>query len=772
MRLASLTLLLGILSCHLLLERVIQLPIALLLLALPLLWIISFFRYRFQLFWLIFGFLWMLWHSTAILTQRLPVVIENKPVILIGTIVGFPRNTAKYRQCVLAVSQLKIAGIIQPFQARVRIRWNLPKNLPAGFPRFTPQQTWQLTARLHPVHEVLNFDVPDYSNILFQQRIRAIGQVERTTRPLLLATASRLSIDLWRYKIMLKINKLLPDNPLRGMIIALTLGEGRGIEQAHWQLFRNTGIIHLVVISGSHISLIALLIFGIMSGIWRYTGRLTLWLPAPQAAAIVSLLAAIGYTLLAGASIPTQRAIIMVTVVIINKLLARQTPSFDLIAIALFLVLLYDPLAVLSNGFWLSFSAVAAIIWVLHGRRTSSSRAYQLFHDTLMTQWSVFAVLFPILLLYYGTFPLNSFIANLVVIPWFNIVIVPLSLLGLGLIAIAPELATACLEFSTVILHGCLSFLNSLSQFNWLVQTTAPPTGLSIAIAGVGIGFLLLPRGFPARWLGGILLLPILFSPTMQPRPGEVWFTLFDIGQGLAAIVQTQNHTLIYDTGDKRGDTTMADRVIIPYLRARQIHQVEMLMVSHSDADHASGVATLQQNIKIIQTLSSDLQRIPHSNLCQAGQHWTWDTVEFRVLHPDKIDDYSSSNNRSCVLKIQTGKHGILLAGDIEGVVENQLSRHYPYILQAEIMVVPHHGSKTSSSPSLLQVVKPQFALISSGYRNRFRHPRPEIVARYQSIGTTVLNTAETGAIAFTLSEQHISPPRLARVEMHRYWHD
>ena len=768
MRLASFALLLGILSCHLLFEFVTQWWIGVLLFTFMIIVGLIRSRYRIPMFWLIFGFISMWWHISSILTQHLPMELENQPVVIVGKMVSFPRNEAEYRQGDFLISQLHFDGKIQPFQGIVRLTWHFSPQAIVNFPEWTPQQTWQFTARLHSVHEVINFDIFDYSNFLFQQRIRAVGRIERATLPQLLTSAPHIHIDRWRYQLMLKINKLQIENPLRGIIIALTLGEGQGISQPHWQLFRNTGIIHLVVISGSHITLIAWLIFSLVDKIWRYTGRLVLWLPAPQIAAFVSLLGALGYALLAGFSIPTQRAVIMVAVVIINKLLARQTRTSDLIATALFFVLLYDPLAILSNGFWLSFLAVAAIAWALHGRTPPQRWLLKLNYQFLTTQYAVFTVLFPILLLYYSTFPLNSFLANFIAIPWFNLVIVPLVLTGAGLTAFFPTLANNCFEFATIILHGCLSVLDWLAQNHWSVKIIAPPTLITLTLASLGIAILLLPRGFPSRWLGYILLFPIFFSPPAKPIKGEIWFTLFDIGQGLAAMIQTQNYTLIYDTGDKKGNTTMVERVILPYLQARKIYQIDMLMISHVDADHSSGIDVLEKNVQIDQIVSSD--SIKNNGLCRAGQHWTWDAVEFKVLHPETVENYSS-NNRSCVLKIQTGEHGILLAGDIENIVEHRLTRHYPYDLKSEILVVPHHGSKTSSSESFVRVVEPQYALISSGYLNRFKHPKAEVVQRYQLHGVKLLNTAEVGAITFKITAQQISAPRLARVERHRYWH-
>lgn len=764
MQLASFSFLLGILTCHSVFPVITLWWVGFIVL---LFWVKPIARAPF--IWFIIGFVWMMWHIQSILAQHLPDTLQNQPIIIIGQVIGFPHQTEKYQQLDFQISQLSFAGQLQNFQGRVRLYWQPSKKYPAATaPHFQPQQTWQLSVRLTSIHEELNFDGTDYSNILFQQRIRAKGRIESNSSPQLLAAAPYMQIDRWRYRLFHKIQELLPEHPFRGILIALTLGEGRGISTEQWQLFRQTGIIHLVVISGSHISLIALTTFLLVGRIWRYSG-LTQQLPTPRVAAIASLLAALSYSLLAGFSIPTQRAMIMVAVVIGNKLFARHTSPSNLIATALFCVLIYDPLAVLATGFWLSFLAVIAITWVISGRRIPETGFARFKRDFLITQLAVFAVLLPPLLLYYGNFPINTLLTNSIAIPLFNVIIVPFSLLGAGFSLLLPELATYCFHIAAAILYYCLKILEFISHIAWTAKSLTPPTGITVSLASLGVLLLLLPRGFPARWLGAILILPIFFSPPNRPSHGEIWFTLFDVGQGLAAIVQTQHYTLIYDTGGTSGKITLAERVIIPYLQQQQIHHVDLLVISHADLDHSAGTMALQENVSVAQTMSS--VSLKNSQLCRKGQHWNWDGVEFKILHPEETEGYND-NNQSCVLKIQTGEQGILLTGDIESLAEHFLTRYYPIDLQAEILVVPHHGSKTSSSEPFIRTVAPQYALISSGYRNPFKHPHSTVVQRYQAQGATILNTAETGAISFKISAQRIATPQLARVTERRYWHD
>ncbi|RKZ76020.1 MAG: DNA internalization-related competence protein ComEC/Rec2 [Candidatus Parabeggiatoa sp. nov. 1] len=349
-----------------------------------------------------------------------------------------------------------------------------------------------------------------------------------------------------------------------------------------------------------------------------------------------------------------------------------------------------------------------------------------------------------------------------------------------------PELGSWLLHIAAYVFDGLWVSQAYFAKIEWGVwQLPIPPLWAALA-AMVGVAILLLPRGFPARWLGIIWLLPLFFIPPAQPNRGDVWFTLLDVGQGLAAVVRTENYVLVYDTGPKfcSGFNT-GEAVVVPFLRANGIQQVDRLVISHDDNDHLGGAQSVLENLAVAEVLTSATQKIKNTLTqipkkgadikvlrCQAGQHWRWDGVHFQVLHPAANSVAKKNNNRSCVLKVSTEKNAILLTGDIEKWVEYRLVRSYPTDLKADILIAPHHGSNTSSTATFLDAVQPTIALFSSGYRNHFKHPRNKVVQRYHHREIKTWNTAQTGAISFRLSADGISAPSLAREEMRRYWHD
>jgi len=351
-----------------------------------------------------------------------------------------------------------------------------------------------------------------------------------------------------------------------------------------------------------------------------------------------------------------------------------------------------------------------------------------------------------------------------------------------------PSLASYLLLMAAGTLDALWISLDYFAQVKWNLWQPASPPLWAVLAAMMGVAILLLPRGFPARWLGIIWLLPVLFSPPDRPNQGEVWATLLDVGQGLAAVVRTQNYVLVYDTGPKAfcSGFNTGEAVVVPFLHANGIQQIDKLVISHGDNDHSGGAASVLTHLAVDELLTSaKLQKIfaekpdtlanallnTPTKACQAGQHWRWDGVEFQILHPSADFAAETNNNRSCVLKISTENRAILLPGDIEKRIEYQLVQQYPNELTADILIAPHHGSKTSSSHRFLDAVQPKITLFSAGYRNRFGHPKKEIVQRYRNRRIRTWNTAETGAISFRLSANRIDSLSLASEEMRRYWH-
>jgi competence protein ComEC len=619
----------------------------------------------------------------------------------------------------------------------------------------------------------------DYSSVLFQQRIRATGYIRSKSEQQLLKLPSPLNIDNWRYRMAEEIRTRLGEQPSTGIITALAVGEGRGITTEQWDTMRRTGTVHLISVSGLHISFIALLTFWLARQFWGYLGNAALWLPTFSFAAWASLLAALAYSLLAGFSIPTQRSFIMVAVAMSGILFARQVAGSHILALALLAVLVYDPFAVMSIGFWLSFGAIAVIVYALSGRRPQRvSRLTRWGIDSGKTQWAATLGLFPALLLSFGYIPfLSSLPANTIAIPWFSVATV-LTLLGALLILPWPELSSVLFQLAAYLLDALWVSLDYLATLPWSILEQAIPPFWTVVVATIGIAILLspFPWTFPAKWLGIIWLLPLFYYPIDAPQRGEIWFTLLEVGQGLSAVIRTENHLLVYDTGPKLSDNFDTGKtVVVPFLRQQSTRQVDKLLISHDDNDHSGGAQSILQELTVKEVLTSAPQLFQkyHHNVqpCQAGQHWQWDNVEFQILHPTG-DYFGDSNSRSCVLKVSTTGGSLLLTADIQSAIESALVQRYKNDLQADILVVPHHGSIYSSTESFIDTVKPKIALFSMGYRNRFGHPHPDIVQRYRRRNISMWDTVQTGAMSFRLTADGISSPSLAREEMRRYWHE
>ncbi|BAP54496.1 DNA internalization-related competence protein ComEC/Rec2 [Thioploca ingrica] len=713
------------------------------------------------------GLGWTVWRANMILAQNLPRDLESKDLKLTGVVVNIPIKKAYGWQFDFGPNPTQE----WPNPGRLRLQWYEQPLEP-----LIPGQHWQLTVRLKPTQSLLNPGGFDYSSWLFQQQIRATGYVSLRSQPQLLQQpASLLNIDHWRYQLAKAIQQQLHHSPTQGIIIGLVIGEAQWITPRQQTVFKQTGTTHLIVISGSHISLVALLVFEITLRFWRYLGKPTLWLPAPYFAAVWGLLAAGFYALLAGFMVPTQRALIMLVVALSGILFTRRVMPSSILAFSLLIVLLWDPLAVLSLGFWLSFGAVAVIVYVLTNRRelkTSVLLKWGL--DSWRTQIAVSLLVAIIFLAQFGYTPLSSLVANSIAIPWFGLVIVPLALFGAALVKLLPIIGGSALQLADYFMDALWVSLEWLANPHWMWYQAIPPWW-AIVSALVGMLVLLLPRGFPAKWIGIIWLLPLFLTRTPYPQRGEVWFTLLDVGQGLAAVIRTQNYTLVYDTGAKWNDNSdIGQTVVVPFLRTQGIREIDKLLISHGDNDHIGGAQSLLKNLTVTEVITSVPEKFTQTNpvrLCQAGQYWRWDDVDFKILHPP-AHYLANGNSRSCVLKIITAGGSLLLPGDIETAAESDLLNHAYSDLAADILIVPHHGSQTSSTEAFIQAVKPKIALFSVAYKNRFRLPNPEIVQRYHRYGIKTWTTASVGAIQFRLSASGISQPQLEKIARHRYWYD
>ena len=530
---------------------------------------------------------------------------------------------------------------------------------------------------------------------------------------------------------------------------------------AQWQVFSRTGVIHLVSISGLHVTMIAALCALAVSTLWRRSERLTLRLPAQKAAIAAGWAAAFFYASLAGFEVPAQRTLYMLSVVAVALWAGRNLGVVRTLLLALLVVLLIDPWAVLATGFWLSFGAVAILFYAGNSRLgpTEPRRWRGVLIQWGAAQWAVTVGGLPLLLLFFHQFSLVSPLANLVAVPVVSFVVTPLALI----FAVIPW--PPLLHLDHWVMVQLMALLDWLAA--WPVWQQAAPPLWAVLLALVGVVWLLLPRGFPARWLGLCLLLPALFPPLPRPGMGEAWADVLDVGQGLAVVVRTARHALLYDTGPGYGgEADAGQRVVVPFLRTNGVAKLDALVVSHRDQDHSGGLVSVRAHAPVGRVLASFAEA--GGERCAAGQSWEWDGVRFTMLHPES-DDYEKktrTNAMSCVLRVESVGASLLLPADIEAANERALVARAAEALRADVLVVPHHGGKGSSTPEFVSAVAPEHAVFSAGYRNPFGHPRPEILARYGD--SSIWRTDRDGAVRVVLGEG--AEVTVWRAERRRYW--
>ena len=650
--------------------------------------------------------------------------------------------------------------------------------LEAQSDQFKAGERWQLSVRLKRPHGTANPHGFDFESWALSENIRAMGSIKSK------AGLKKLDDFVWQPKYVVehirevvkqRIARVLANKPYLGVIQALVMGDDSQVMVEDWQVFLRTGVSHLVSISGLHITMLAGLAFGLVSFCWRRNPKLVMKLPARKAATIAGVITALLYTLIAGFAVPSQRTFYMLLVFAMALWSGRQLVLSQVLAMALFIVVLLDPWAVNAPGFWLSFGAVAMLSYGL-GARIGQ---IHWFKAALQTQWAVTIGMLPLLLVMFGQTSIISPIANAFAIPLISFVVTPLALLGSFLPFDTPlNLSYQALDVCMV----ALKWLNQLPMATW--QQHAPATW-TLLPALLGVLWLLLPRGFPVRWLGFIGFLPMLLIVPARPALGDMKVTVLDVGQGLSVVVQTATHTMLYDAGPKYTEQSDAgSRIAVPFLHAEGVKGLDGFVVSHNDIDHSGGMPSVLALMPVkwldssftpeIET-SATLNKMP----CFTGQSWVWDNVRFEMLHPS-FESYDNEtlkdNNRSCVLKITSQAGSMLLTGDIEKEAERDLINIDPEKLKSDVMTVPHHGSKTSSTPDFIAAVQPSVSVFTTGYLNRFGHPKPVIVERYEATNSMMYRSDYDGAleVSFVSNLNHKNEIKLAswRSQYKRYWQD
>ena len=729
------------------------------------------------------------WRAEVRLAEELPREWEAVDIRIVGIVDDLPAESAQGVRFTLAVERVLTPRANVP--SKLSLSWIAPAR-PAFADEEAPVvhagERWHLTVRLKRPHGTVNPGGFDLEAWLLQQGIRATGYVHPeglNARTDYFAGRPGDYVQRARERVRQRILAALPGAPYAGVIVALAIGDQRAIPDTQWTVFNRTGIAHLVSISGLHVTVFAAFAGGIAYALARRVVRLTVRIPARKVAAIVGVAAAGAYVLLAGAGIPAVRTFAMLAIAACGLWCGRPGTAGVVWLWALAGVLLWDPWATLTPGFWLSFGAVGLLLYAAAGRlRPASSprwraRAAAALRDGAHAQWVVTVGLTPMTLALFQQASLIAPVANAVAIPVVTLGIVPLALTG---ILLPFDMLFQAAHVVLALLMRFLETLAALPDATWQQHAPMPWT---VAAGIAGTFWLVAPRGIPGRAFGLLWLLPLFVVRPESPPPGAFRLTVLDVGQGLSVVVETNRHALVYDTGPRFNELTDAGgRIVAPFLRAAGLRRADGLIVSHADLDHSGGALSLMQTTPVGWYASSlpaghpIVERAQANGVamaCIAGQRWTWDDVRFTVLHPTRAeydDRWAKTNDRSCVVRIDSQYGSALLTGDLEAKSEALLLKTDVAALRADVLVVPHHGSRTSSTPAFIAAVAPAIAVFACGYRNRFGHPRPDIVARYEAAAIRMARTDEAGAITLTMAPGVPLLPVSAREQRQRYWLD
>ena len=721
--------------------------------------------------------------ASAFLASALNPALEGRDIAVSGVVAALPQRNETGVRFRFDVESARLDGRALALPPRLELAWysgvfgrgdgsgefmgelqRQPEPVMAG-------ERWQFTVRLKAPHGALNPHGFDYELWQWEQGVQATGYVRagpKDPAPHRVGVTWLHPVDWARQQLRERIYQQVPDIRVAGLIAALVVGDQGSIERADWDVFRATGVAHLMSISGLHITMFAWLASALVGWAWRRSARLCLSFPAPSAALLGGVLLAVAYALFSGWGVPAQRTVLMLTTMGGLRLVGLRWPWPLVWLLACGVVLAVDPWALLQAGFWLSFVAVGVLFATDSGASYSiKSTAARRFGALLHEQWVITLALTPLALLLFGQVSMVGLLANVLAIPWVTLVITPLAMLG----ALVPDiwaLASGAIE----VLGICLRWL---AAWPWAVVSVAQAPAWAGAAGVLGGAIVAVRLHWSLRLMGLPLLLPVLLWQAPQVPVGQFELLAADIGQGNAVLVRTAHHALLYDAGPRFSrESDAGHRVLVPMLRALDV-RLDTLVLSHRDSDHTGGaeaVLLMQPQAQLLSSIEEDnvLQTLRPAIRCVAGQRWLWDGVDFEVLHPQP-EDYGptrKTNAMSCVLRISNGQTSALLAGDIEQAQEAALVAHGAQ-LRADVLLVPHHGSKTSSSAIFLDAVAPRLALLQVGYRNRFGHPAEMVRARYQERHIKVLDLPRCGAIGW----QSVRPQESScqRQMLARYWH-
>ncbi len=722
--------------------------------------------------WFLAGAMIATFQGRARLADSLAPEAEGRDIRVTGFVAGLPERTESGWRFAFESDGRQAGGHEVPRRTMITLPPSVDDPVNSVVAPVLPGEQVVFTARFRRPHGLANPHGFDAEGWLFERGIRATGYV-RVEAPFQRGPELRhgisVTVDRWRLRIREHLLQALPDSPFAGVVVALVIGDQQAVAPEQWLVYTRTGVNHLMSISGLHITMLAGLAAAIVLQAWRRLPAAGLRWNAKDVAAWAGLGVALAYAAIAGFAVPAQRTVWMLAAVVLAGRLRIESSPWHALALALVVVLCADPMAVIAPGFWLSFGAVGLLV---HGG-LRGVEAERWFAQWTRTQWIMFVGLSPVVLAWFQEVSLIGPIANAFAVPVVSLAVVPLSLAGAVLPWEAPlQVAAGLLRH----LHDALGWLSALPGATYV---QAAPSAIASTFAVLGAAWILMPAGTPSRWLGALALMPLLLGRPAGPAHGEAWVTLLDVGQGLAVVVRTGRETVLFDTGPAwSAGADAGSRTVVPYLRGEGIRRLTAMVVSHDDRDHTGGAAS------VLRALPVDLVLTPlpraHRALsgarrvmgCVAGQSWDWSGVRFEMLHPlekDSVRPPARDNARSCVLRVTAGADSILLSADVERAGESAMVAAGED-LHADILVAPHHGSKTSSSEPFIDAVSPREVWFPVGYRNRFGHPHEDVVSRYRSRGVGLRRTDEAGALSVRLGAAD-DEVREWRREHRRYWH-
>ena len=717
-------------------------------------------RWRWLL-WFAAGMIWTAGHIHLRLSDWLPVERQGEDFTVSGWVDGFPRVSEGQVSFPFRVEFGEPEGTVPQ---RLRLTWYEP---PPDL--IEPGSALDLVVRLKRPRGLLNPGGFDYARWLFQEGYGATGYVREGRSAAHETGAIPRRWLMFRARLGESIRAAAATPDAAALQVALSIGERFGFEDSHWRTLQRTGTSHLVAISGLHVGLVAGLIFLLARWIALRMPIAVATLNA-EVAASACLLAAGLYAALAGFTVPTQRALIMLVVAQLALLSRRSVSMSSGLSAAVLLVLAWDPAAPLSASFWLSFIAVA-LLWQLarsEVSRRGDGDALRPVTGVARVQWYMSLGLVPVTALFFNEVSLISPFVNVIAIPLFSFVLVPLTLLAAATVHVHP-VGEQLVALAGMPLQWTWNALAAVGEWSGSsVLLSPPPTGV-LAIAVLGTLAAMTAWPLPARNLAWLALVPVLWWEPARPGRGGAVVDVLDVGHGLAVLVETRSHTLLYDAGAVyRSGFDTGREIVLPAMRAKSWKTLDRIVVSHADNDHAGGVPAVLEAYPDAWVLMGPDVEMPEGEICRAGQGWTWDDVRFEILHPDPAF-HRRGNDSSCVLKIGTLAGSILLTGDVERAGERALMAHADS-LASDVVVVPHHGSATSSSGALVAATAPGHALVSAGYLNHWGFPKPQVVRRWQGAGATMLTTGDAGAVRVTFEPGKPVQVQGQRARQRRYW--